>query len=483
MAKEKNRRSKRGWKAVEIVTTRRRQSNQAPDCFFLMRILVSRLCPRLVYHTAQYLSSRRTMATNDVTNGSAMNQITNDIAALKIAVDHLTPAWIAFGPATPPVDRDFFSNTLFGTLVPLTKSGLENGLPVYGLPVNGLPVNGQSESREQVDGQSQDPFSNLRYKICSAPEDVDKDELPMIFLTSSNPRDPVEEHLINVDALLSLLNEKGPHVLVYAPVTTSSHDVLENLLTIPCLVHCPIIVVAGKQVAGRGRRSQRVWESPSGCAMFSFNVGIGSESRLGSKLGFIQHLMVLSIVRVLKSSAHNGKLNLSKLRIKWPNDLYYGNHKIAGIIVTTSLALINGLGSSGQVFNVCIGIGINVNNTLPTTCINSIFRDLVAGKDTETDVTLTIEEVISKVILEFDQIVHEVQNWDECVFYRYKDEYIENWMHTNQVITHCINDQEMSLRIKSVDDQGFLMVEEIGTGKVTSLVDIDTISLPVIDTL
>ena len=48
--------------------------------------------------------------------------------------------------------------------------------------------------------------------------------------------------------------------------------------------------------------------------------------------------------------------NIDKLSIKWPNDIYYGDKKLVGILIENSL-------SGSYVGYTIVGIGINVNQT------------------------------------------------------------------------------------------------------------------------
>ncbi|MCQ2345447.1 MAG: biotin--[acetyl-CoA-carboxylase] ligase [Paludibacteraceae bacterium] len=46
----------------------------------------------------------------------------------------------------------------------------------------------------------------------------------------------------------------------------------------------------------------------------------------------------------------------NRLSVKWPNDIYYGNDKLAGILIEHILV-------SGRIWRTIIGIGINLNQT------------------------------------------------------------------------------------------------------------------------
>jgi BirA family biotin operon repressor/biotin-[acetyl-CoA-carboxylase] ligase len=103
-------------------------------------------------------------------------------------------------------------------------------------------------------------------------------------------------------------------------------------------------VSAGVQTAGRGRMG-RTWESTQGSALFSILV----KSDLW--LAFLDRVPLIAAVAVHKVLSKK----LSGLQIKWPNDIVFEHHKIAGILTesiierTKPIALI-------------VGIGVNVNN-------------------------------------------------------------------------------------------------------------------------
>jgi Biotin/lipoate A/B protein ligase family len=61
------------------------------------------------------------------------------------------------------------------------------------------------------------------------------------------------------------------------------------------------------------------------------------------------------------------------VRIKWPNDIYCGNLKLGGILCQTAYR--------DQKFHLVSGVGLNLDNPEPTTCINALFeaRQRAAG--------------------------------------------------------------------------------------------------------
>ena len=131
-------------------------------------------------------------------------------------------------------------------------------------------------------------------------------------------------------------------------------------------------------------------------------------------------------------------------QIKWPNDSYVANEKIAGI-------LIENLVQGNQIKHAIIGIGLNVN---------------------QTDFPSTLQNVTSfKKILHIDYDLHRLKN-EICSFVeaRYlqlkagkyqalREDYLERLYLKDVWSWFNINDQVVQGRIRSVSEEGFLLVE------------------------
>lgn len=61
------------------------------------------------------------------------------------------------------------------------------------------------------------------------------------------------------------------------------------------------------------------------------------------------------------------------VKIKWPNDIYCDNLKLGGILCQSTYR--------DQKFHLVSGVGLNVDNRQPTTCVNELFeaKQRVAG--------------------------------------------------------------------------------------------------------
>lgn len=121
------------------------------------------------------------------------------------------------------------------------------------------------------------------------------------------------------------------------------------------------VIITEFQSAGRGRLD-RTFEAPKSSALlFSFYI----EPKISNqKYGFVPLIAGLATV-----TAINELTNSEKFQCKWPNDILFGDSKVAGL-----LAEVCGDG-------IILGIGINVSTIkeeLPVATASSIF--LATGK-------------------------------------------------------------------------------------------------------
>ena len=106
------------------------------------------------------------------------------------------------------------------------------------------------------------------------------------------------------------------------------------------------VVSAGLQTAGRGQRGN-TWSSNAGeNLLFSILVRPGETLEV-SKQFLLSQAVALSIHDAMKCYGVD-------TRLKWPNDIYAGNRKLAGILLELDY-------SGAFVEQAIIGIGLNVN--------------------------------------------------------------------------------------------------------------------------
>lgn len=102
------------------------------------------------------------------------------------------------------------------------------------------------------------------------------------------------------------------------------------------------VVAANVQSAGRGRHGRR-WVSPAGAGLYVSTV-------LRPSANAAPKVTIAAGVAIADGVQQATGLQPS---LKWPNDLYIGGRKIAGVLAEAS-------GSSGAIQYVILGFGINV---------------------------------------------------------------------------------------------------------------------------
>lgn len=254
--------------------------------------------------------------------------------------------------------------------------------------------------------------------------------------------------LISFDKVSYFSNLKTKNLgrtVVYFPVVTSTMIPAENLKD-----HKNFVVVATQQVSGHGR-SDNVWISPKGCAMFTLPLNLSLTSRLGQRMSILQHMASLAVVHSIRKHPSYSSLDL---RLKWPNDIYFENDKkIGGVLVNTTIQ-----GSAALAF---IGIGVNVSNQRPTVCINSAIESHNALTGDTLPLVCT-EKVIAGTLSELERLL---DDFEKNGSKRFLELYYSYWLHNEQKV--LISSLKKEAIIHGLDDYGFLIVQTVDGKRLT----------------
>ena len=132
-----------------------------------------------------------------------------------------------------------------------------------------------------------------------------------------------------------------PNIIVLQE-TTSTNDFLKRMAS---TLDSGTLIRAYNQTAGRGQKGNS-WEAEPG-KNITFSLLIKKPKVDVKEQFYISEAVSLAIVDALEKYAYGFK-------IKWPNDIYYGDYKIGGILIE------NSLDSDGIDYTV-IGVGVNIN--------------------------------------------------------------------------------------------------------------------------
>ena len=149
------------------------------------------------------------------------------------------------------------------------------------------------------------------------------------------------------------------------------------------------VVSADEQSAGKGMGNNG-WESEVGKNL-TFSLAVDMGFLPAERQFLLSEAVPLGIIEVL-----DGILPTEKLSIKWPNDIFYENRKLAGILINSTI-------KANMMDVSIIGIGLNVNQMQfqdwPT---HPISMKMITGKDY--DLEPLLEQIAERIIKKVEQL-------------------------------------------------------------------------------
>ncbi|KAL7246347.1 hypothetical protein ACSBR2_001456 [Camellia fascicularis] len=237
--------------------------------------------------------------------------------------------------------------------------------------------------------------------------------------------------------LNSLSTTRFGRFLIWSPRLSSTHDVVSHNF---CEIPIGAVCVADAQFKGRGR-SKNVWESPKGCLLFSFTIQMED----GRVVPLVQYVVSLAMTEAIKDVCVKNGIPPLEVRIKWPNDLYLNGLKVGGILCTSVYR--------SKKFNVSAGIGLNIDNEKPTTCLNAVLQKL-----TSVAYQLQREDILAAFFNKFENLFDILINKG---FQPLEELYYETWLHSGQrvIVQENNADQivEKVVTIQGLTSSGYLL--------------------------
>ncbi|WP_145591127.1 bifunctional biotin--[acetyl-CoA-carboxylase] ligase/biotin operon repressor BirA [Yersinia rochesterensis] len=247
---------------------------------------------------------------------------------------------------------------------------------------------------------------------------------------------PAPIQLLDEQAILSYL--PAGQVAVLPVVDSTNQYLLDRITELKSGDAC----VAEYQQAGRGRRG-RQWVSPFGANLYLsmyWRLEQGPAAAMGLSL-------VVGIV--MAEVLH--KLGAGQVRVKWPNDLYLNDKKLAGILVELT-------GKTGDAAQLVIGAGINL--TMRESMTNVISQDWINLQGT--GVIIDRNKLTAELLSELRLAVVKFENEGLSAFisrWREMDNYLD------RSVKLIIGNQEIFGISRGIDQQGALLLEQNGNVK------------------
>lgn len=191
------------------------------------------------------------------------------------------------------------------------------------------------------------------------------------------------------------------------------------------------IVVAHKQIAGRGQTGNS-WESEAGKNL-TFSLLLRPDFLSIKEYFLLSKAIALGIKDCLDT--YSGDIS-----IKWPNDIYYRDKKLAGILIENDI-----MGST--ISQSVIGIGININQKVfLSDAPNPV--SLIQIIDRETDLDSLLYKVHQAISLRYEEIKLNPGKITE--------DYARSLYRNNGYFTYKDRNGLFDARIDRVDNDGLL---------------------------
>jgi BirA family biotin operon repressor/biotin-[acetyl-CoA-carboxylase] ligase len=197
------------------------------------------------------------------------------------------------------------------------------------------------------------------------------------------------------------------------------------------------VVVTDAQTKGKGQENN-IWESEPGKNLTATIVLY--PTFLNPEFQFhLTRIISLSVCQLLDS------LDLPvKSMIKWPNDIYLDNRKVAGILIKNDI-------TGGSVSTTIAGLGLNINQKeFSTAAQGAVSLTMLTGKQYDLESILT--------------------DWHKCVAHWYEKlrtgdlglieiTYLSRMYLLNQPAGFIVRGVQMNATIKGIAEYGMLLLE------------------------
>lgn len=194
-------------------------------------------------------------------------------------------------------------------------------------------------------------------------------------------------------------------------------------------------IITQNQTQGRGQRGN-VWKSEPG-KNATFTV-ILKPTTVPTQKQFQLHLITtLAIYQTLFPIL--GK----ELKIKWPNDIYYRDRKLGGILIENTL-------KGAHIENSIIGIGLNVNQSHFSSVHATSLFDI-------TDESFEANNIIEQILIDLEKKYLELKNGK---LKSLEAQYLRRLYQFESINTYEANNRTFQGKIIGINPSGLLQIQE-----------------------
>jgi len=218
-------------------------------------------------------------------------------------------------------------------------------------------------------------------------------------------------------------------------------------------------ITAAYQVAGRGQMSNQWKSNAAENILMSILL---KDINFPTDLLFLLNMQISNILHSYLDKILTDTFVFSTpLKIKWPNDIYFGNSKIAGILIENAL-------SGNMVTQSVIGIGLNVNQEIiekGATSISQIAKN-----------TFDIPKISAELLIQFDADLMPLvdsKGLNHSFNEQVKQNYFANLLNFNKEANYLDNlNNHFTGKIINVDTGGRLIMDVANHKKVFNIKEV-----------
>ena len=196
-----------------------------------------------------------------------------------------------------------------------------------------------------------------------------------------------------------------------------------------------------RQTAGRGQKGNS-WESEPDKNL-TFSTLFQIQQIPVEKQFLLSEMVPLAITNVLRRLLSKSEKQPEGIRIKWPNDIYFDNRKICGILIEHSII-------DNKIDHSIAGIGININQT---TFRSDAPNPVSLKQITHTDYDLN--SVLDDVIKEFELLKPMLQQPEKL-----KAEYMSRLYRAEGYFPYAGNGKRFEACIEDIADNGMIIMKD-----------------------
>lgn len=193
------------------------------------------------------------------------------------------------------------------------------------------------------------------------------------------------------------------------------------------------LIIAGEQTAGRGQRGNQWQSNPNENLTFSLLL---KPNFISPQNQFDFNMMIcLALQKTLADFLGND------VKVKWSNDIFYKDKKIAGVLIENTL-------KSTQIENTIVGIGLNVNQ-IQFDYPNASSMQHITGKKYQ------LENILVNLLKNIEEYYLLLKNGNNFL----KKHYLLHLYRFNQYSFFRTNDEIWQGKIIDIENSGKLVIE------------------------